>query len=312
MLQSSRCCRLAGVTCGLLLLAGCGAEPTVELTTLFEQSEIFVETGTIDIGNHASRCHLTDGWSPIDERWAQREDETFVWARGTQASLRFYQIESQLQRVRFRGRPNAPDGNPLVSTIYLRLNGVTLPTAVDVAAGWQDYIVPLPARLLRVGVNHLTFGFDRPPGDAPSRGTSLQFAFDDVRFFDATVTALPRLDRPSGEHGLILPYLSGINFELDLMPGAVVRIRQIQAYGRPLPKEGALHIYIDAAGRLEHRVVEVPTNSLEIPIHIDAPTRVRLSMMSLPPPSFYGLQGHAAEQDVGLRLHWPTVSRPLS
>ncbi len=298
------------IACGSLLLAGCGAEPTVELTRLFEQSEIFVETGAIDVGDQAARRHLTDGWSPRDERWAQREDETFVWARGTQASLRFYQIESQLQRVRFRGRPNAPDGNPVVSTIHLRLNGVTLPTPVDVVAGWQDYIVPLPSRFLRVGVNHLTFGFDRPPDDAPSRGTSLQFAFDHVRFFDATVTALPRLERPNGGHGLILPYLSGVNFDLHLMPGAVVRIRQIQAYGRPLPEEGTLHIYVDAAGRREHSVVEVPTNGLEIPIHIDAPTRVRLSMMSLPPPSFYGLQGHAAEQDVGLWLHQPVVTRP--
>ena len=300
---------IALVTSGLLLSSGCAAEPAVELVALFEQSEIFVETGTIDLGDRAARRHLLDGWSPVDERWAQREDETFVWARGTQASLSFYQIESQVQRIRFRGRPHAPDGISLVSAIHIRLNGVALPTPIDVIAGWQDYQVPLPSRFLRIGANQITFGFDRPAGDGPSQGTSLQFAFDHVRFFDATVTALPRLERPSSERGLILPYLSGIDFDLDLRPGAVVQIRLIQAYGRPLPEAGRLHIYVEAEGRLDHRVVDVPTTGLEIPVLIDAPARVRLTMMSLPPPAFYDLQGHAAEQDVGLRLHQPIVSQ---
>ena len=295
---------------GLLLLSGCGAAPSIELVELFEQSEIFVETGTIDLGDRAARRHLLDGWSPADERWAQRDDETFVWGRGTQASLRFYQIESQVQRMRFRGRPHAPDGISLLSTIHIRLNGVALPTPIDVVAGWQEYQVPLPARFLRVGANQLTFGFDRPASDAPSPDTTLQFAFDQVRFFDATVTALPRLERPLSEGGLILPYLSGVDFNLDLQPGAVVQIRRIQAYGRPLPEAGTLHIYVDAEGRVDHQVVTVPTTDLEIPVRIDAPARARVSMMSLPPPAFYDLQGHAAEQDAGLQLQQPVVSQP--
>lgn len=311
MLRSSTYRGLAVVACGLMSSTGCRVEPVVELTALFEQSEIFVETGTIDVGDSAARRHLTDGWSPLDERWAFREDETFVWARGTQASLSFYQIESQLQRVRFRGRPNTADDSPLVSTIHLRLNGVTLPTAVDVVAGWQDYLVPLPPRFLRVGANELTFGFDRRPDGELSQGASLQFAVDQVQFFDATVTALPRLEQPDSEHGLILPYLSGVNFDLDLTPGAVIRIRLVEVYGRPLPDDGSLHVYIDAEGRREHQVV-VPARDIEIPVSIAAAGPVGLSMMSVPPASFYGLQGHAAEQDVGLWLHQPTVTGPDS
>ena len=308
MLRSPRCYRLTAVACGLILLAGCRVAPVIELTTLFEQSEIFVETGTIDLGHSAARRLLIDGWSPVDERWAQREKETFVWARGTQASLRFYQIGSRLQRVKFRGRPNVPDGNPLVSTIHLQLNGVTLPTSIDVVAGWHDYVLPLPSRFLRVGTNQLTFVFDGPLSDEVSPTTSLRFAFDQVQFFDATVTALPRLGQPSGERGLILPYLSGVAFDLDLMPGTVLRIGLIEAYGRPLPEAGTLHIYIDTEGQRDHQVV-TSTSNLEIPIAIDTAGRVRLSMLSLPPSSFYSLQGHAAEQDAGLWVRQPTVTR---
>ncbi len=298
------------VVCGVLLSAGCAAGSVVDLTAAFEHSEIFVETGTIDLGDSAARRHLVDGWSPLDERWAQREDETFVWSRGTHAALRFFQIESRLQRVRFRGRPDVSGGETSVSRIYLRLNGVTLPTAVEVVAGWEDYVVPLPARFLKIGANLLTFGFDQPPAEEPSRGASLQFAFDHIRFFDATVTALPRLEQASSEQGLLLPYLSGIIFNLDLLPGAVVHIRQIQAYGRPLPETGTLHVYIDADDRQEHHIVEVPVTGIDIPIDVDAAAPVRLSLMSLPPPSFYRLQGHAAEQDVGLRLEQPIVRQP--
>ncbi len=310
MLRSPTCYRHAVIGCGLLLSVSCTDERAIDLTALFESSEIFVETSAIDLGHSAARRHLVDGWSPVDERWAQREDETFVWARGTHASLRFFQIESPVQRVRFRGRPNVQEGDPGVSKIHLRLNGVTLAEAVEVVAGWDDYTVPLPERFLRTGANHLTFGFDRPPGDGASQGAALRFAFDEVRFFDATVTALPRLERPSRNRGLILPYLSGINFDLDVLPGAVLRTSQIRAYGRPLPEPGTLHIHIRAGDRQEQHVVEVPVSGIEIPIDINAPARVQLSLMSLPPPSFYDLQGHAAEQDVGLRLNEPVIRQP--
>ncbi len=161
-----------------------------------QTADIFVETETIDLGSPAARRHLVDGWSPIDERWAQREDETFVWARGSQASIRFFQIESQPHRLRIRARPHVVGETPVVSTLFLRHNGVTLPTSVDVLAGWQDYVVPLPTRFLSVGANELSLEFDRPPDDERSTGTSLRFAVDSIRFFDPTVTALPRLEPP--------------------------------------------------------------------------------------------------------------------
>ena len=114
-----------------------------------------------------------------------------MWARGSQASIRFFQIESQPHRLRIRARPHVVGETPVVSTLFLRHNGVTLPTSVDVLAGWQDYVVPLPTRFLSVGANELSLEFDRPPDDERSTGTSLRFAVDSIRFVD------PHRDRPA-------------------------------------------------------------------------------------------------------------------
>ncbi len=194
-----------------------------------------------------------------------------MWARGSQASIRFFQIESQPHRLRIRARPHVVGETPVVSTLFLRHNGVTLPTSVDVLAGWQDYVVPLPTRFLSVGANELSLEFDRPPDDERSTGTSLRFAVDSIRFFD------PHRDRPAtpgnprGWTGSDPPLPVRGRLRARLEP----RGNAVPAPRRPLwttaASSGTLHVRIDAEGRSETVVLAAPGERVEVPIQLSAP-----------------------------------------
>jgi hypothetical protein len=304
--------RIGALALGILSLQpGCVGAPELDLSSIFASAEIWVETERIDLGTAPARHHLIDGWGSGDERWAGREDETFVWGLGAASELEFFVVSLESRAMTVTGRPYRPDGTAVLTTMRVLVNGVPLPV-VDVEPGWQTYQVPIPTRILRRGSNRVRFEYPAGGDD-----TSLKFAFDELAFTNATVTALPRLGMDRGG-SIALPYLSGVEFDLEVEPGALLVIEELRPYGRPLAAAPTLRVRIDIDGEQQVHDIETPQSRFlrpePIPISRLEPGPARITLMVIPPDEFYGLRGHQAEQDVGIEIIRPRVrgtARPL-
>lgn len=298
-----------GVLLSLAMLAfgaGCGPAPGIDLTAHFADASIWVETEEIDLGTRPARQNLVSGWGDRDERWAGREEETFVWGLGAASEFDFYVVRLDSRAMTVIGRPYAPNGEAVIGSLRIFVNGVPLPE-VAVRAGWERYQVPIPTRILRRGPNRVRIEY--PPADA-----DLRFAVDRVLFTNASVTALPRLG-PAGTDSIRMPYLSGIEFDLEAEPGAELIIDRIRSYGRPTGEPPTLRVRIDAASEQVAHDTLAPGSTFTVPEPIPlgglGTGPVRITLMVIPPEEFYGLEGHLAEQDTGIEIIAPRLTGPV-
>lgn len=300
---------LPGVSLSLALLAftaGCGGAAGISLVEHFDEAAIWVETEEIDLGTGPARQNLVSGWGERDERWAGREEETFVWGTGAASEFDFYVVRLDSRAMTIVARPYAPEGVAAIESLRIFVNGVPLPE-VAVHPGWERYQVPIPTRILRRGPNRARLEYPSADGD-------LRLAVDRVRFTNAAVTALPRLG-PPGTDSIAMPYLSGVEFDVEAEPGAELIIGGIRAYGRPTEAPPTLRVRVDLAG--EQQVYDTPARgaSFTTPVPIRLAGSVagpaRITLMVIPPDEFYRLEGHPAEQDAGIQIIGPTLTGPV-
>lgn len=282
---------------GVLLTAACGEPAGIDLSSRFADAAIWVETEEIDFGTRPARQNLVSGWGAGDERWAGREEESFVWGIGSASEFDFYVVRQESRAMTIIARPLAPEGVSAFDSLRIFVNGVPLPE-VAIRPGWERYQVPIPTRILKRGPNRVRIEY--PPG-----GDELRLAVDRVLFTNATVTSLPRLG-PSGTRSIAMPYLSGVEIDLEAEPGARLLIDRIRAYGLPSEEPPVLSVRVDIDGEQQTYDTAATGSAFvtpePIPLAGNAPGRTRITLMVVPPDEFYALEGHPAEQDKGIEL----------
>lgn len=266
----------------------------------------FTETAEIDLGSEPARVHLIDGWSPLDERWLGREDETFVWGLDGGATLEIWFMHLIDRSITVRFRPHTENDIPVFESLHVTVNGGPLPP-VPVQSGWQEVELQIPERFQLYGPNAIAFGYDAPPAapSSESNPETFRIALDWLRVGNVMVTALPRRSLAAQDE-ILLPHLSALDFRLSAAAGDTLRLGQVREYGRPLEQEPRLIVRIQTPAGVEVVDLPVPDDRFiepaAIPLRLDGPANIRVTLMAVPPASYLLLQGHEAEQDAGIGL----------
>ncbi|MGQ9584184.1 MAG: interleukin-like EMT inducer domain-containing protein [Anaerolineae bacterium] len=108
----------------------------------------------VDLGQEASWMYQGPGWS-FDEVIG---GASAVWATGQEATLFFPLRDVAPHRLVFRAWPFAFEG-AAPQWLSVRVNGQELTRGIFLDPGWQEYILDVPARYLRYGLNEVTFRF---------------------------------------------------------------------------------------------------------------------------------------------------------
>lgn len=304
-MAGSRLLDLSIVVAGLATIACAGSEIVVgDLVALLPESEAFVETARIDVGTPEGRRHLVAGFLPADELWANRPDESFVWTVGGQATFRFFVFEARDLSLTLTGRPD-PGADPSAADFRVVANGTPL-TRVEVEPGWGTYRVTVPRQLIVAGENHLTLDFAAGPAVGELVGRRL--AVDGIDFRRTVISYPPRRELGSTGPALILPYLSGVWYDLAVPEGARLQIDAIRAYGpHGEDPEGLIEVVLgQPPDTIRHTVPAGESLSLPLP-----PGPLRLGLLSIPagdPNS--RVERRQNEEAVGLVLGRPRVLAP--
>lgn len=300
---------LIGVT-GACAATACGGQ--VDLADLIVDANVYTETAEIDLGDSTIRNHLLEGWSPLDERWLGREEETFVWALAGGAAAELWWLQTVDRPLAVRFRPNSRDDDLLFRELYVTVNGGPLPP-VPVQPGWQEIEFQVPGRYQIVGPNRIAFGYDRPPGTpaADSNPETYRIAVDWIRSGNVMVTALPRQALGAGSE-LLLPHLSVLDLRLTAGPGASLHLGRVREYGLPLGGAPNLVVRTESAAGVSIVELTIPDDRFIDPepirLSVDAAAPVRLTLMVVPPAPYRLLEGHRAEQDSGVGLLGASLS----
>ena len=107
----------------------------------------------LDMGSGTDARFLVRGWSAAE----RSRGFTFRWAEGTESSLLAPLKERVDYRLRFRCAPISYPG-AVDQVMQIRLNDVLVETLV-LPAGWREYEVVLPRRVILAGINHLRFSY---------------------------------------------------------------------------------------------------------------------------------------------------------
>jgi hypothetical protein len=188
------------------------------------------ETRFLDLGTRAARPHLLSGWS-IDELW--HDKVSFVWAMGDAATLRFTRFAAEPFILYFRCRPiDAAGAAP--QEVAILVNGTQV-GLTRLNPDFQSYQLPVPAAVLRSGENRMELRFAHfrvsppvPKGFAELR--RLAVAWDWIGFGAKAEPATPP-PQPSAPAGSFsLPFLTRVEFDLEVPPGSSLRWRAVRAW----------------------------------------------------------------------------------
>lgn len=285
-----------------LLQGACGSADSVvvDLVDELARAETFIETALIDLGTPEARPYLLSGWLDDDELWARREEESFVWALGREARFRFFVFESRDLVLTIAGRPNPAAGHEPVETATVRVNGVRI-AEPRFEPGWSTHRATVPRQVLVPGENVVTLAFPGR-GGRPSR----RLAVDRVEIERTVLTDLPRRSVGARVPALVLPYLSGASYALDLPENSSLYIGRVRAYGpRGSEPVGALQVLVEGDGARSRETVGPRLSALRV----DLPAgRIRLVLISTPGGDPLRRADVAQnEETVGLLLERPQV-----
>lgn len=302
--------RPAAIACAVAAFIGACApsgEVAVDLVEALDDAEVFVETARIDVGTRRGRHHLLDGWLPSDEMWAHRPEQTFVWAVGDRSRFRFFVFEQRDLVMQIIGRPSPSQGDPEVAAMLVQVNGQPVGRE-DVEMGWLEYRTVVPRQLLQPGQNVVELSFVAT-GDSPA-APPRHLAVDEILFQRTVVTYPPRKERGGPVPALVMPYLSGAWYELELEEGARLLIDLARAYGpHKGDPEGHVEVQVEASGEISrHSLFLGEASSVPLPAG-----EVRLGLMAIPggEPNRRADRRHN-EEAVGILLQQPVVLEPGS
>ncbi len=108
----------------------------------------------IDFGTEDARLYQGEGWS----REETIGDASANWAEGQRARVFVPLREMRDYEMIFRGLAFAYEGSPQ-QTLRVRINGHGLPETVSVGPYWESYILTLPGKYLKAGLNEVVFEF---------------------------------------------------------------------------------------------------------------------------------------------------------
>ena len=135
----------------------------------------------IRFGAPGARVLLRQGWSS-DERW--NGTYPFVWAEGLRSRVSVPPLLRGAYRARLRVNPMVRGEGLSCQVIDVSFNGTRV-GRVLLDRGWNDYEVPLPARLIRPSGadNEMVFGFEQAaaPGGADPRRLAAAFRDLEIR-----------------------------------------------------------------------------------------------------------------------------------
>lgn len=284
-----------------LLAVACApaGQARIDLAERFAEAEVFTETALIDVGDRPARRFLGEGWLAGDERWAGRSDESFVWAAGDAATFRFFVFEPRDLVMVVRARPNPhPDALPLVQ-LGIAVNDQVLGRP-EVTPGWGSYRVVVPRQVVSVGENRVRLIFGDGAGAEP---LDRRLAVERIEFERTLVSYPPR--REVGEPALLLPYLSGVWYEVDARPGDRLRAAEVVPFG-PHGEEPHGRLEIVTAGpdgTTHHTVDSGAPLALTLP---EGTTRIGIIAVPAGDPN-RRVERPQNEEAVGLLLRRPAI-----
>ncbi len=142
----------------------------------------------IRFGTPGARDLLREGWSG-DEKW--NGTFPFTWAEGTESRVSVPSLLSGEYKARLRVNPLVSGERLSCQVIDVSFNGTRV-GQVLLDRGWNDYEVPIPARLIRPSGadNEMKFHFDHAavPGGGDSRRLSTAFRDLEIRAVRARPT----------------------------------------------------------------------------------------------------------------------------
>lgn len=135
----------------------------------------------IRFGTPGARDLLREGWSS-DERW--NGTYPFVWAEGLRSRVSVPPLLSGDYLARLRVSPLVRGEGLSCQVVDVSFNGTRV-GRVLLDRGWNDYEVPVPARLIRPSGadNEMAFGFEHAaaPGGADTRRLAAAFRDLEIR-----------------------------------------------------------------------------------------------------------------------------------
>lgn len=259
----------------------------LDLARQLPQAAVAAETRFLDLGTPEARPHLLSGWS-IDELW--RGKTSFVWAMGEAATLRFTRFSRGAFTLYFRCRPiDLADAPP--QEIAILVNGTRV-GLTRLEPDFQSYEMTIPAGVLRPGENRMELRFAHFRAEPPApRGAPakrrLAVAWDWIGFGAKTASAMPR-PAPSATPGaMALPFLTRVDFFLEVHPGSSLRWQAIRPWRTArLGPGAALEIAVDWDGAAASRPLrfEQPTFSspANLPLTNQKTAVARISFLAWP------------------------------
>jgi arylsulfatase A-like enzyme len=259
----------------------------LDLARQLPQAAVAAETRFLDLGTPEARPHLVSGWS-IDELW--RGKTSFVWAMGEAATLRFTRFSPGAFTLYFRCRPiDIADAPP--QEIAVLVNGTRV-GLTRLEPDFQSYEMTIPAGVLRPGENRMELQFAHFRAEPPApRGAPakrrLAVAWDWIGFGAKAAPPMPR-PAPSATPGTIaLPFLTRVDFFLEVHPGSSLRWQAIRPWRTArLGPGAALEVAVDWDGAAASRPLrfEQPTFSspANLPLTNQKTTVARVSFLAWP------------------------------
>lgn len=280
----------------------------LDLARQLPQAAVAAETRLLDLGTPEARPHLLSGWS-IDELW--RGKTSFVWAMGEAATLRFTRFSRGAFTLYFRCRPiDLADAPP--QEVAVLVNGTRV-GSTRLEPDFQSYEMTIPAGVLRPGENRMELRFAHFRAEPPApRGTPsprrLAVAWDWIGFgigLRVTPSPMPR-PAPSATPGAIaLPFLTRVDFFLEIHPGSSLRWQAIRPWRTArLGPGAALEIAVDWDGAAASRPLRYEQTAFSSPVNLplthQQTTLARISFLAWP--------GKSANPDTaGLTIAAPEI-----
>jgi arylsulfatase A-like enzyme len=276
-----------------------------DLARQLPQAAVEPETRFLDLGTPAARPHLLTGWS-IDELW--RGKISFVWAMGDAAALRFTRFASGPFTLYFRCRPIDLDDAP-PQEVAIVVNGTPVGTK-RLEPDFHVYEAQIPAGALRSGENRMELRFAHFRAEPPvPKGVAalrrLAVAWDWIGFGAkaAPATPLPQASPPAGSFSL--PFLTRVDFYLEVHPGSSLRWQAIRPWRTArLGPGAALEVKVDWDGVAESRAMRFEQPTFSTPANIALPNQktafARVSLLAWPGKS-------ANAESSGLFLQAPEI-----